>query len=258
VKPLAVVTGASSGIGAAFAKRLAKEGYSLLLVARRRDRLDELARTLGDASILTADLTEANDLRAVADQIAAAPNLELLVNNAGFGTKGRFFEAAVDGQLAMHELHVIATMRLTHAALGGMVARNRGAVINVSSIAGFAQSPGNASYCATKAWMNSFTEGVNLDLRSAATSVQVQALCPGYTLSEFHDVMGADRGKIPARMWLTADSVVDESLRGLKQRKLYVIPGRLYRVLVPIWKLIPRRAHIALALRYGRRMKRFD
>ena len=207
-KPLALITGASSGIGMSFARRLAKEGYALVLVARRRQRLDALARQLGGAEVLVADLTKDYEVKWVEDRIAAAQNLELLVNNAGFGTKGRFFEAALEGQEAMHRLHILATVRLTHAALRGMVARDRGSVIQVSSVAGFGQSPGNASYCATKAWMNSFTEGLYLDLRSRRSHVVVQALCPGFTISEFHDVMGAGRGRIPAR------AEAERSLRG--------------------------------------------
>ena len=137
-----MVTGASSGIGAEFARRLAQDGFALILVARRREQLERLAGELGDAEILTADL-------------ASTPGLDLLVNNAGFGTRGRFWEAPLDGQERMHRLHVMATMRLTRAALAAMVPRGRGGAINVSSVAGFGQSPGNISYCATKAWMNS-------------------------------------------------------------------------------------------------------
>jgi short-subunit dehydrogenase len=255
-KRFALVTGASSGIGMTFARRLAKEGYGLILVARRRERLEALARELGGAEVLAADLTQDSDLKLVEDRIDAAPNLELLVNNAGFGTKGRFFEAPIDGQDTMHRLHVLATMRLTHAALRGMVLRDHGAVIQVSSVAGFAQSPGNTSYCATKAWMNSFTEGLYLDLRSRGSRVVVQSLCPGFTMSEFHDVMGAGRERIPPRLWLQAEDVVEASLRGLKGGKLYVIPGRFYRVMTAVQRWVPRPVRFALALRYARAMKR--
>ena len=254
-KPLALVTGASSGIGMTFARRLAKDGYSLILVARRRDRLEALSRELGGAEILIADLATDQGVKLIEDRIGAAPNLELLVNNAGFGTKGRFFQAAIQGQSDMHRLHVLATMRLTHAALRGMVARDKGAVIQVSSVAGFAQSPGNVSYCATKGWMNSFTEGLYLELRSVGSKVVVQSLCPGFTISEFHDVMGASRDKIPARLWMRAEDVVDASLRGLKRGKLFVIPGGIYRVLTALQWWIPRSIRFGLALRYARAMK---
>jgi len=255
-KPLALVTGASSGIGAVFARRLARDGYGLVLVARRRDRLEQLARELGGAEVLAADLTLDGELRLVEERIALAPELELLVNNAGFGTAGRFFESAVESQDRMHRLHVMATMRLTHAALRGMVARGKGALINVSSVAGFGQSPGSVSYCATKAWINSFTEGLRLELRSMGSPVQVQALCPGFTLSEFHDTMHVDRNRIPGWLWLKAEDVVDASLAGLAQGKLFVVPGEFYQLLVKLEMWRPQGLREALAIRYSKKTKR--
>src|SRR5579872_4941763 len=204
-RPLAMVTGASAGIGATFARRLARDGYGLILVARRGDRLEELARELGDAETLAADLTNEEDLRRVEARIDGAQNLELLVNNAGFGIMGRFYQKPLDGFVKMHELHVMAALRLSHAALRGMVARGKGGLINVSSVAGFLQSPGAVCYNATKAWMTSFTEGLHLDLLSAGSPVRVQALCPGFTYSEFHDVIAMDRASIPKWLWCTAD-----------------------------------------------------
>ena len=251
-----MVTGASSGIGMTFARRLVREGYGLILVARRRDRLETLSRELGGAEVLAADLTNERELKVVEDRIDDAPNLALLVNNAGFGVRGRFFEAPLEGQDAMHRLHMLATMRLTHAALRGMVLRDHGAVIQVSSVAGFTQSPGQVSYCATKAWMNSFTEGLYLDLRSRGSRVAIQSLCPGFTISEFHDVLGASRDRIPARLWLQAEEVVEASLRGLKQGKLYVIPGRFYRLMTEVQRWVPRSVRFALAIRCARTMKR--
>jgi uncharacterized protein len=244
-KPLAAVTGASSGIGATFARQLAAQGYQLLLIARRAERLEELAAELrakhgAPAEIIAADLTRDQDVDGVARRLASAGNLALLVNNAGFGTRGLFFEAVAAQQEAMHRLHVLATERLTRAALPGMVARGRGAVINVSSVAGFLQGAGNVSYCATKAWMNSFTEGLDADLKRAGSPVTVQALCPGYTYSEFHDVMGVDRGSIPKGWWTPAEFVVRESLLGLKRGDLFVIPGWRYRLMLRVVKLVPR------------------
>ena len=221
-----MVTGASSGIGAEFARRLARDGFALILVARRREQLEHLAGELGGAEILTADLTLDEELTRVEARIASAPDLDLLVNNAGFGTRGRFWEASLEGQERMHRLHVMATMRLTRAALAAMVPRGRGGVINVSSVAGFGQSPGNISYCATKAWMNSFTEGLDLELRGAGSPVRVQALCPGFTITEFHDAMGTSRDGIPAWLWMRAGDVVDASLRGLQARPPVRGPGR--------------------------------
>jgi short-subunit dehydrogenase len=251
-KPLALVTGASSGIGAAFARRLASVGYRLILVARRRDRLEAFARELGDAEPLPADLTRPADLEAVASRIHAAPDLDLLVNNAGFGSLGRFFEIPVEGQLDMHRLHVLATVRLTHAALAVMVPRRKGAVINVASVAGFGASPGSVSYCATKAWMNTFSEGLYFELKSVGSPVKIQALCPGFTYTEFHDVIGMDRRGVPSRLWMRPEAIVDASLRGLERDRLYVIPGVVYKAAARAMRWMPLSLRRVLTLRYAR------
>jgi short-subunit dehydrogenase len=150
----------------------------------------------------------------------------------------------------------MVTVRLAHAALTGMVARKRGNVVNVSSVAAFGQSPGNASYCATKAWMNSFTEGLYLELKGSGSPVKVQALCPGFTQTEFHDTMGFDRKRIPDSWWMSADDVVRASLEGLARGKLIVIPGRRYQFLSLLQKLLPRSLRHFLAIRYGRKTRR--
>jgi uncharacterized protein len=255
-KPRALVTGASAGIGAAFARRLARDGYALILVARRRERLEALSRELGGAEVFPADLTNDAELKRVEDRIAADPLLELLVNNAGFGVEGLFSEKEVDGQDQMHRLHVIATLRLTHAALHAMVARGKGAIINVSSVAGFGQSPGSVSYCATKAWMNSFTEGLYTELKAIHSPIKVQALCPGFTDSEFHDVAAMDRNRIPAWLWMKAEDVVNDSVAGMAQGKLFVVPGRIYKAVVAIQRVIPSWLQRMGARHYARAMKR--
>jgi len=246
MRPLAVITGASSGIGAAFARKLAARGYDLLLVARRADRLTALARQLSEQHGITAearalDLTRQAEVESLAERIVAAANLALLVNNAGFGTNHYFFETDAEGQDAMHRLHVVATARLTHAALANLTPRAvpGTGVINVSSVAAYAPAPQNVSYCATKAWMNRFTEGLAIELGAWHSPVTVQALCPGYTLSEFHDVTGADRSAIPASFWMTPDSVVEASLEGFARRKLFVIPGWRYKLLMGALRIIP-------------------
>jgi short-subunit dehydrogenase len=249
---LALITGASSGIGATFARRLAANGYRLILVARRLDRLESLASELGNAEVLQADLAEESGLQLVEKRILAAPDLTLLVNNAGFGSMGRFFEIPVDSQDRMHRLHVIATMRLTHAALSGMVPRGAGAIINVSSVAGFGQNPGSISYCATKAWMNSFTEGLDIELKTAQSPVKVQALCPGFTITEFQDVIGMERRRIPNRLWMKAEDVVDASLKGLARDELIVVPGRFYKVIRRLQSWAPRSLRVAVTLRFWR------
>ncbi len=259
--PLALVTGASSGIGATFARALAARGYDLVLVARRRARLEALGRELEaahgiHAEALAADLTTDAGIQPVEDRIATAESLDLLVNNAGFGTLGRFWEADLESQSKMHRLHVLATMRLCHAALKRMVPVNRGAIINVSSVAGFATSPGSVSYGATKAWMNRFTEGLYMELASAGSAVRIEALCPGFVYSEFHDVMGAERGVIPAWLWSRPEDVVAAALRGLKRGELFVVPGWPYKLLVGLLGVIPGFVFRPLALCYARRARR--
>jgi uncharacterized protein len=260
-KGLAAVTGASSGIGEVYAQRLAAEGFDLLLVARRKDRLEQLARTLGEkygvrAEAFPADLSNPQELKSVEDRLAAANELTLLVNNAGFGIRGLFQESDLARQEEMHRLHVIATLRLTHAALGGMAARGRGAIVNVSSVAAFSQSPWNTTYSATKTWMNSFTEALAVELQTLGSPVKLQALCPGFTVTEFHDVMGVSRTIVPEGWWLTSEHVVDDSLRGLEQNTLIVIPGWRYKVYVFLLAFIPNWLRRSLTVAFARRVRR--
>jgi hypothetical protein len=248
---VALITGASSGIGEVFARKLSESGYRLILVARRKERLEKLAAELGSAEILVADLAVDSDLRGVEDRIARETELEFLVNNAGFGVQGAFHQASLESQDRMHRLHILAIERLTHAALKGMVERRKGNIINVSSVAGFLTTPYNVSYCATKAWINSFTEGLYLELQAIHSPVRIQALCPGFTYSEFHDVAGMDRNLIPRFLWLSAPDVVDTSLRSLERNKLFVVPGWKYRVFTALLSCMPRPLRHAMALRYG-------
>lgn len=259
-RPLALVTGASSGIGAVFARTLAARGYNLVLVARRKERLEGLGAELAKAhstvtDVLEADLSAPADLARVERRIKESA-VDLLINNAGVGLIGRFSSGDVEGQDHMHRLHVTATMRLTHAALPGMIERRKGGIINVSSVAAFTPNPGSVSYCATKSYINSFSEGVYLELKAINSPVRIQALCPGYTYTEFHDVIGWDRKNAPASMWMSAEDVVDESLKGLDRDRLIVIPGWKYRALVRIARLMPTSLWHWGLLRAAKRMGR--
>jgi hypothetical protein len=272
-RPLAVITGASSGIGAEFARQLAARGYDLLLIARREDRLRVLAGELAaehqgtTAVILVADLAVDEDRARVEACVAAAENLAVLVNNAGFGTQGGFAEADLDSQDRMHRLHILATLDLTHAALRNFKARHdqegdrqaadrkRTGIINVSSVAAFQQAPFNVSYCATKAWINSFTEGLSMELSAQGSSVTVQALCPGFTYSEFHDTMPMNRRTIPAMLWMRASFVVAESLRGFDRGALFVIPGWMYRCLVAAIRITPGPWMRRISIFYARKRR---
>lgn len=259
--PVALITGASSGIGAEFARQLAARQFSLVLVARRKGRLEQLAAELEPAGaprveILVADLATEAGIEAAEDRIRSEPNLELLINNAGFGTRGFFHQADALSQERMHRLHVLAAVRLTHAALAGMVSRGRGGVINVSSVAAFNVTPSNVSYCATKAWMNRFTEGLALELSATGSPVKVQALCPGFTRTEFHEVLGIGHSFIGAGWWMSPGEVVKASLQGLAKGKIIVIPGWRYKIIVLLSRLTPGFLQRAAIRHYARRTGR--
>lgn len=234
----AVITGASAGIGTEFARQLAAAGFDLTLVARREERLralaDELAAAHGiRADVYAADLADEAAVAALGEHLAATGDLVLLVNNAGFGTIGVFAEVPVERTLDMIRVHVLAPVALSRAALPGMVARGRGAIVNVSSVAAFFASTGGATYGATKLYLNGFSEALAAEL--SGTGVAVQALCPGFTLTEFHDVgdyEGFDRRQIPGAAWMSATDVVAESLAALGSGRVIVVPGVKYRVMV--------------------------
>jgi uncharacterized protein len=254
-RPLALVTGASSGIGRVFATKLARRGYDLILVARDSERLHALASELGSmgagAMPVVADLGDEGGLRAAEAAILAAGRLDLLVNNAGFGTTGTFAVTPHDRQEQMLRLHVIAVSRLTRAALELMRPVRRGGIITVSSVASFANSSGNVNYCATKAYQRSFSEGLAIECEPEG--IRVQALCPGFTTTEFHDRMAFDqRGKAPQWMWLSADDVVETSLRQFEANgPVICIPGAQYKGIVflarhlPLWvkRLLTQRVY---------------
>jgi len=239
----ALITGASAGIGQAFARRLARDGYDLIIVARNRERLEALAKQLhGDHGVavepLPADLTDTAELRVVEDVIGSHESLDLLVNNAGFGTAGQFAKLDAGKEEEEIRLNVLALVRLTRAAIPGMVARGRGAIINVSSMAGFAPAPYNATYGATKAFVNSFTEALYEELRG--TGIQVQALCPGFTRTEFQERAGIDTSGVPAFAWMSAEAVVDAALDGLRRGDVVCVPGMANRVVATLTSAVPR------------------
>ncbi len=241
----ALVTGASSGIGAAFARRLAGDGYDLVVVARNREALEDLAaecteRHAVEIDVLPADLTRPAERRLVEERLAADPGFELLVNNAGFGTAGRFAESDVEREEQEIALNVVALVRLARAALGPMAARGRGAIVNVSSLAGLGPYPYTATYGATKAFVNSFSEALAEELRGSG--VRIQVLLPGFTRTEFQQRAGIDASTVPSFAWLEPEAVVDASLAGLARGEVVCIPGRGYRALAGVSGLLPRAA----------------
>jgi short-subunit dehydrogenase len=234
-RPVALVTGASTGIGAEFARVLAARGNDLVVVARNELRLQELAGGLdaehgAQVEVLPADLeTNAGVSKVEARLGDDTRPVELLINNAGFGTSGTFHTLPVDGEVAEINLNVMALVRLTHAALGPMVERGRGGVINVSSVGGYQPTPNMATYSATKAFVNSFTNALHEEL--AGTGVKAMVLAPGYTHTEFHVRAKVEKdGSMPEFIWQTPDEVVHAALKAYDKGRAVCIPGAINSV----------------------------
>jgi len=238
----ALVTGASSGIGAAFARALRARGERVALAARRRDRLEALVGELGGpewAAAFPVDLTEEGAAKRLRDDVAArGHDVDLLVNCAGLGRTGPFDSQRPEAVRAMIALNVRAVVELTHAVLPAMRARGRGRIVNVASNAAFQPVPFLTVYAATKAFVLSFTEGLAEELRG--TGVRVQALCPGLTRTEFLDVSDTHRGLLVSRLpMMSADDVVRASLDGLERGRVRVVAGWSNRALVAVERFVP-------------------
>jgi short-subunit dehydrogenase len=235
ISKTALITGSSSGLGAEFARQLAARGYNLVLTARHEVRLQLLAELVESkygvqVSIQPADLSKLTDIDRLVSTINSLANLELLVNNAGFGTVGRFHRVDADKELAMVNVHMVAPVILCRAALPGMISRNHGAIINVASLAGLIPIR-NVLYYSSKAFLISFTEALHAELRDS--QVRVQALCPGFVLTEFHDTVEYSRflrTSVPRFLWMTSEQVASESLKSLNHRNVICIPGYINRL----------------------------
>ncbi|WP_375492205.1 SDR family NAD(P)-dependent oxidoreductase [uncultured Jatrophihabitans sp.] len=238
--PTALVTGATSGLGAEFARQLAGRGHDLVLVARTEERLhstqQELARSV-DVEVLPADLTTDDGCAAVATRIERG-DIDLLVNNAGIGTYQPFGVATLEHEEQQLDLNVRAVLRLSHAAVQAMQSRGSGRILNVSSVAGFIPRGRNATYAASKAWVTAFSEAVSVMLRG--TGVTITAVCPGFTHTEFHDRAAADMSDVPERMWLDAVDVVREGLDDTFAGKPISVPSRRYKTLSGVARTMPR------------------
>ncbi|MDC8993734.1 SDR family oxidoreductase [Mycobacterium marinum] len=249
-RPVALITGPTSGIGAGYARRHAQDGYDLILVARDVDRLKQLAVELeddaGNVEILPADLADAAGRDKVAERLSRG--VRVLVNNAGFATSGEFWETEPAALQAQLDVNVTAVMQLTRAALPPMLAAGAGTVINIASVAGLLSGRGS-TYSASKAWVISFSEGLSTGLEG--TGVGVHAVCPGYVHTEFHARAGIDMTKLPSFMWLDVDDVIQESLADVADGKVISIPGVQYKALVGAGRMIPRGLLRAVMKRVG-------
>lgn len=249
-RPVALITGPTSGIGEGYARRYARDGYDLVLVARDVERLnrlsDELASEAGRIEILPADLADAAGREQLADRLDAG--VRVLVNNAGFATAGDFWDTDPAQLQKQLDVNVTAVMHLTRAALPAMLDAQAGTVINIASVAGLIPGRGS-TYSASKAWVVSFTEGLANGLHG--TGVGVHAVCPGYVRTEFHSRAGLDMTKLPSALWLSVDGVVDESLADIARGKVISIPGIQYKSLVAVGQAIPRPLARALTKRFG-------
>ncbi|GBL20934.1 uncharacterized oxidoreductase MXAN_5909 [Acidimicrobiaceae bacterium] len=227
----ALVTGASSGIGQEIAVQLGMSGVSLVLVARRADRLESLAARFKNVEVIVADLSTIDGVGLVEARITDSTKtpIDLVVNNAGFGSSGLMHEIDLDRLSREINLNVLALTRLSHAAAKLMVPQGRGYILNVSSVASFQPGPGSAVYSATKAYVTSFTEALHEELRG--TGVRVTALCPGFTRTEFSEVSGTNSiaSQVPNFAWLEATDVAREGLRAVTRGKALCIPGALYK-----------------------------
>jgi short-subunit dehydrogenase len=240
----ALVTGATAGLGAAFARALAAEGNDLVLVARDEARLQSSTNSLRQrygvaATFLPADLTTSEGCSRVAARLSSADvPISVLVNNAGMATYRRFGRAELADEERMLELNVRAVLRLTHAAVPAMSARGTGQIINVSSVSSFVPRAGNVTYAASKAWVTMFSESLAIQL--AGSGVRVTAVCPGFTHTEFHERAQANMPRVPEWMWLNADDVAAAALADARSGKTVSIPSVRYKAMVGAARHVPR------------------
>ncbi len=226
--PCALITGASSGIGKAYAEHLARTGHDLVIIARRTDRLSKLAQILeaehGIAvEIMTADLTQPSDVLRVANRLEAGPSIDLFVNNAGYAARGKVAELDLDAFEAMLQVNILAMSRLSHSALGQMLKKGSGSIINISSATAFILLPGNAGYGASKSFVMAFTR--HMQLEAEGTDIRVQLLIPGVIDTDFHEVAGSNVSNFPSERVMKPDDLVVASLRALAMNEPVCIPS---------------------------------
>jgi uncharacterized protein len=258
LRPVTVITGASAGIGAALARVFARNGHALALVARREDRLHALADEIAAADgvrplVIVADLQRSDATRLIGEALAAlGAEPQFMVNNAGFGLIGSSSALDRAEQLAMIDVNVRVLTELSLAFVDSL-ARHRGGVLNVGSVAGFLPGPGMSVYYATKAFVLSFSEALHSELKSRG--VRVTVLCPGPVPTEFAARAGLSKSIAPDILTLSADHVAEAGYRGLMQGRRTVVPGLINKLVVLVIRLVPRRVVLALVDARQRRRK---
>jgi short-subunit dehydrogenase len=253
---LVLITGASSGIGKSFAYKFASRGYDLLLVGRRESLLREICNDIltkysVNAEYMILELSNDSDINRLISKMEQMNNLEILINNAGFGLGNDFINSPLDKNIEMIKVHDILPVKLIYSAIPLLKDKVNPAIINVSSIASFLISPGNEMYCASKAFLTSFSESLSLSLKKH--NIKVQVLCPGFTLTDFHAKLGYDANDPIFKKFMSSDKVVDISLKYLKKDKVICIPGVLYKFVRIVINFIPRRIFYKFVLFYSQR-----
>jgi short-subunit dehydrogenase len=243
-RPLAIVTGASAGIGVPLARLAAADGYRPILVARRRAKLEELAEELqaahgGDPLVVPLDLAAADAPEQLIEAVGTDAPVEMLINNAGFGTWGAFAETPLERTTSLLQVNITSLTRITRLFLPGMLARGRGYILNVASTAAFQPGPDMAVYYASKAYVLSFSESLTEELRGSG--IRVSALCPGPTRTEFHDVAQMKDSKLMENLWwMDADRVAEIGYRALRSGRAVRVTGLINRILTQAPRFIPR------------------
>ena len=242
-EPRALITGASAGLGTEFARQLASKGKDLILVARRTEPMEKLARELVEdynvaVDVIQADLSDPSATsKLFADVGARGLQVDYLINNAGSVGPDLLADRDWPEQQKYIELMMTSVAGMCHHFIPPMQERGFGRVLNVASVAAFGTSAGNITYCATKAFLKSFSEGLAIELEG--TGIRVQALCPGYTRTEIHERASMSTAKTPESWWLTAEEVVEHSYRGLARGQIVCVPGMRYRIITALAPLFP-------------------
>lgn len=242
---IAFITGATSGIGASFARRFAGDGYDLIITGRRKKKIHSLAKDISekynvDVKVIIAELSDRKDVHKIIDIISNNRNIEVLVNNAGYGIDKNFHEGDIRIQEEMVNVHINTPMNFIHAVIPQMIENKKGVIINLSSIASFLPIPTGAIYCGTKVFLNKFSESLSMELNN--TGIKVQVLCPGFTRTDFHSKLNMKRSELENKgiiKWMSSDDVVKYSMKCMERNSVVCIPGFWNRFLVNLAKLAP-------------------